>query len=496
MDIGPVKLLTYALRLAAVLAFWYLARKRLFAAAVVQSLGYATYGVLIIPIIRSVFAVQIGYLFGAVLLVEALRQGLHRRGLRGTVTLGDCPRSRGAIFVRLVLALFCVSVLSYLVRGAAEYTQPGRMLLERLSREVLPCCIVALIPGQEQLRRCWRVGFWCAAILTSAYLVVSLAALARGGSPSDLRTLPLLGHYLGAGAGIGITLVVMSVYFLPSRRQAGTAGTVTLGDCPPWSLLVFALVSAAALALLAGTRTFAVLVPTVAGLCLLFPPPQRFGHARITIASALVGTALLLPILLSSSPPAQSAFSDQYGFLRERFQGGYGLEMPFRQRTWQRAWALFKQHPLLGGGEANSGIVLTTYDPAIRETISFRMHQHSLYMKYLGEQGFAGSVLLLLIIANFLVSRLHMAQVGRWPAPTAVIGQGAWVMGICGLIRGVAGRAAGLFLGTAFLVAALDTGSQEAFLSRACGAGDHAAGELEVRPTGREEREEVRHTVS
>jgi len=484
MDIGPVKLLTYALRLAAVLAFWYLARKRLFAAAVVQSLGYATYGVLIIPIVRSVFAVQIGYLFGAVLLVEALRQGLHRRGLRGTVIppgRDDCPRSRGAIFVHLVLALFCVSVLSYLVRGAAEYTQPGRMLLERLSREVLPCCIVALIPGQEQLRRCWRVGFWCAAILTSAYLVVSLAALARGVSPSDLRTLPLLGHYLGAGAGIGITLVVMSVYFLPSRRQAGTAGTVTSGDCPPWSLLVFALVSAAALALLAGTRTFAVLVPTVAGLCLLFPPPQRFGHARITIASALVGTALLLPILLSSSPPAQSAFSDQYGFLRERFQGGYGLEMPFRQRTWQRAWALFKQHPLLGGGEANSGIVLTTYNPAIRETISFRMHQHSLYMKYLGEQGFAGSVLLLLIIANFLVSRLHMTQVGRWPAPTAVVGQGAWVMGVCGLVRGVAGRAAGLFLGTAFLVAALDTGSQEAFLSR---------------PTGRKKREEVRHTVS
>ena len=131
MDIGFSKLLTYGLRVAAVLAFWYLARRRLFAAAVIQSLGYATYGVLIIPVIRSVFALQMGYVLGAVLLVEAVRQGLHRQ-------LRD--RSRGAIFVRLVLALFLVSILSYVVRGAAEYTRPAAMLMERLCSEVLPCC--------------------------------------------------------------------------------------------------------------------------------------------------------------------------------------------------------------------------------------------------------------------------------------------------------------------------------------------------------------------
>ncbi len=445
MDIPLLNLLDYALRAGAVVVFWYLARRHLFAAAVVQGFCYPLYGNLMIPVIRHVFAIQMGFVFGGVLLVEALRQRLPRRVL---------DNNRGAIFVRLVLALFLVSIFSYLMRGAAAYSLPGWHLFERLSNEVLPCCIIALIPGAQKLRQCWRVAFWSVGIPTVAYLLVGLAALIRKVRPAALRRVALLVNYLGAGAGIGIIFVIMSVYFLPWRK----------GWRPDYrGLLMVALISAGVVVLLSGTRTFAVSLPMVICLCALFPPPQRFGDSRITIIGTLAATALLGSVLLLSSERMQSTVSGQYNYLTQRFQGEYGsVGLSGRTEMWRRAWAMFKEHPLYGGGEHNSGVVRTVYDPKARRTIWFRTHQHSIYLKYLGEQGLIGGILLLIIIANFLVNRLHMSQLGRWPVPTAVIGQGAWVLGITGLAWAVVAGGREFFLAAAFLVAALDAGKAEA----------------------------------
>ena len=128
---------------------------------------------------------------------------------------------------------------------------------------------------------------------------------------------------------------------------------------------------------------------------------------------------------------------------------------------------MFKEHPILGGGEHNSGTLVTSYNFELGAMTSSRKGQHSLYLKYLGEQGLVGGILLVIIIANFVISRLHLAQLEGWPAPTVFVGQGAWVLGIIGLARGVVGGGSVLFfMGTAFLVAALDTGKKQAQQAR------------------------------
>ena len=449
MDISGAQLAIYGLRVLAVIVFWFLARRNLLAAAVVQGFGYATYGGLMIPVIPHVWAVELGFVCGAVLLVEAVRQGLPR-AMRA--------KGWGAALARLVLALFLVSILSYLLNGAAPYSRPVWRLCQRAAQEVLPCCLIALMGVQarasapDRLRQCWRVGFWTVALLACAYLAVGLVAVVQGITPGNLRAVPVLGYYLGAGAGIGITFVIMSVYWVPPRQGWRPDARI---------LLLVALAAAAVLTALSGTRSFVVLLPLVVCLCLIFPPPERAGSLRIPLAGTVAAAALLLLVGLSLSPSLQSALASQQGFVAERFAGRYGATgFSGRQEMWQSAWAMFEAQPILGGGEHNSGVVQTVYNPVVGRMVSFRMHQHSLYLKYLGEQGFLGGALLGLLILSFLYARLEMTRGRSWPAATAVIGQGAWVLGLQGLAQGLAGGGTDFFLGAAFLVAVLDSAAR------------------------------------
>ena len=436
-----ISVLKYLLAFGGLPFFWWLARRSLPAAAVVQYIAYEEWG-------RTAFlpghnTITMGCVSGLILLIEAVRQGVFGR-------LGR--RNDGAAVARLVLLFWGLRTASYLVFGAETAAQPLAALAFFSFRATIPAVIIALIPRREGLVQAWRALYWASALLCLAYCLQGVVVLARGVSPEESRTLGLLGWNVAAGGWVGAFLVGTSFYPWPMADR--------IEEHPPVWRPLLGLAAAIMLVLLSGTRNFLINLVLVVGLCSLLAGPRPTRRAATWVLAA-IGAVLLIAPTLNLASRLPQPIARPYAFLTERFRAKYGTTewLSGRYELAQYAWQRFQGSPFVGVGESNGGMLIpSVYDPHRQVTLpEHRRPPHDAYLRALSEQGLAGGALLMAMVLKLLALGYRSRRFARDQIPEATVRNSALVLGLVGLVEAGVGAGLWLYPSLALLAAAHDS---------------------------------------
>jgi len=263
----------------------------------------------------------------------------------------------------------------------AAHIAPGKIILNKISKILLMTMVAVLLVNTQK-----KLKYLCYVIMFSLSFYATKGAFfgIRTGAVSRVWGPP--GSFIEDNNFLAVAInMTLPLLFFMARSETNRKLKL---------LLRFLFVAGIASVLLSYSRGGLLGLSVVLAIL-------TFKSRHKVLATVLVVAAALL--VLSFAPPAWMTRMTSFA------HGQLDTSAEGRLNAWQFAWVLAQNYPLTGGG-------FETFTPDLFERFTPQLTfagPHSIYFQMLGEQGFVGLGLFLLLLASCFLTYRQLRRRGR-----------------------------------------------------------------------------------